>query len=201
MPQDMRPYSSVQPLLAQSVLFGHSVQGLKLGFMHALLFSGVLFSSAVYAADKAPVAMPTTTNLNDMAVSPKPQRPTVKNNIELVSRPLIAGLWAMTIPQVSCVEYYNFREDGLFVVKSAEEWSLGKYVYQLPDAEAMATTLPLLTMAIQYDSNVPDCSGNNVDQSGEVQRQYVKWVDSAHIKFCATEDGQQCELGLRKILP
>ncbi|MFI4954968.1 MAG: hypothetical protein ACHP9Y_03555 [Gammaproteobacteria bacterium] len=166
-----------------------------------MFVTGLALGTAVYAEDKPPLPMATTTNLTDLATSPKPDRPAVKNNIDLVNRPLIAGLWAMTIPKVSCIEYYNFREDGLFVVKSAEEWSLGKYVYQLPDAEAMATTLPLLTMGIQYDSNVPDCSGNNVDQSGEVQRQYVKWIDSAHIKFCATEDGQQCELELRKILP
>ncbi len=169
--------------------------------MKAFFLMGMSFTPIVFAADKPPLPMPTTTTMTDLAVSPKPERPTVKNNIDVVNRPLIAGLWAMSIPQVSCVEYYNFREDGLFVVKSAEEWSLGKYVYQLPEAEAATTSLPLLTMGIQYDSNVPDCSGNNVDQSGEVQRQYIKWIDSSHIKFCASEDGQQCELELRKILP
>lgn len=163
------------------------------------LLIGLSVSGIAYAAEAGtdPV-VPATTNLTSMLRAVPAE---VKSNINLVSRPLIAGLWIMTIPKVSCQEYYNFQEDGGFLVRSAGEWTYGKYVYSLPDSESMAKSLPQLTMAIQYDNKVTDCSGNNIDQSGEVQRQYVKWIDPAHIEFCATEDGQQCILGLRKLLP
>ena len=107
----------------------------------------------------------------------------------------------MRIPKATCIEYYNFKEDGQFLVKSASEWSLGKYIYQLPEMEAMATTLPQLTMGILYDSNDADCSGNQVNQTGEVQQEFVKWVSPSHIQFCAAADGKQCPLDLYKVLP
>jgi len=164
----------------------------------ALSISLSVCTIAHAAEASAKPAVPQTTNLTSMLRAVPAD---VKSNINLVSRPLIAGLWIMTIPNVSCQEYYNFQEDGDFLVKSAGEWTIGKYVYVLPEAEAMAKTLPQLTMAIQYDNKAKDCSGSDIDQSGEVQRQYVKWIDSAHIQFCATDDGQQCVLGLRKLLP
>jgi hypothetical protein len=129
------------------------------------------------------------------------EKTSVKSEIEVVNRPLIAGLWGMIIPNVKCVEYYNFKENGEFLVKSAGEWSTGKYVYQLPNMEDMATSLPQLTMGIQYDSNDADCSGNKINQTGEVQQEYVKWISPSRIKFCATTDGQQCPLELNKVLP
>jgi hypothetical protein len=172
----------------------HAVCGVLLTL---LLDVGACAHAAEESAD--PAAAPKTTNLTSMLrIVPAAG---VKSNVNLVSRPLIAGLWIMTIPDVACHENYNFQEDGNFLVQSAGEWTQGKYVYTLPDADAMEKTLPLLTMLIQYDNKVTDCSGNNIDQSGEVQREYVKWIDPAHIEFCATEDGQQCALKLRKLLP
>jgi hypothetical protein len=67
--------------------------------------------------------------------------------------------------------------------------------------EAMATTLPQLTMGILYDSNDIDCSGNQFNQTGEVQQEFVKWLSPSHIQFCAAADGKQCPLDLYKVLP
>jgi len=78
---------------------------------------------------------------------------------------------------------------------------LGKYVYQLPDMEAMSKSLPQLTMGILYDSNAVDCSGNKVNQTGEVQQEFVKGISSSHIQFCSNADGKQCLLNLYKVLP
>ncbi|GAC1373229.1 MAG: hypothetical protein NVS3B3_07620 [Aquirhabdus sp.] len=156
----------------------------------------VFLNSAAHAVDPSEIA-PAANSLEALT---KPKTP-VKSDIELVSRPLIAGLWGMTIPNVSCIEYYNFKENGQFIVKSAGEWSLGKYVYQLPDMESMSKTLPQLTMGILYDSNAVDCSGNNVNQTGEIQQEFVKWISPSHIQFCASADGKQCPLNLHRVLP
>ena len=72
------------------------------------------------------------------------------NTTILVDRPLIAGLWEMPIPNKACVEYYNFREDGAFSVKSAGEWTTGEYQYDLP--EANDNSLPMLTMKVKTDN-------------------------------------------------
>ncbi len=163
----------------------------------ALMISGSsILSLSVDAADESD-ASSTTADLSSLLTSTAP----AKSDVEIVNRPLIAGLWGMRIPHVACIEYYNFKENGEFIVKSAGEWSMGKYIYQLPDMETMATTLPQLTIGILYDSNDTDCSGNNINQTGEVQQEYVKWINPSHIKFCATADGQQCPLDLYKVLP
>jgi hypothetical protein len=118
----------------------------------------------------------------------------------LVDRPLIAGLWAMPIPEKNCIEYYNFREDGQFVVKSAGEWTAGEYQYDLPDVSD--NSLPMLTLKIKSDNLATDCSGNAIDQSNEVQRQFVRWnVNQRSIEFCGTAEGQQCVLALNRLLP
>lgn len=121
------------------------------------------------------------------------------NKVEVVNRPIIAGLWAMSIPGVQCTEYYNFLENGSFVVKSAEEWSSGIYGYQ--PAELGETTLPIIAMRIQYDNLKKDCSGHITDQRGEEFQHYVKWQTASNIAFCDAADGKKCFATLKKILP
>ena len=169
---------------------------LRLAVLALTALGTVQLSTTAYAAD--PIEIAPAANSIDVLAKPKA---TVKNDIELVGRPLIAGLWGMKIPNVTCIEYYNFKENGQFVVKSAGEWSLGKYVYQLPEMEEMSKSLPQLTMGILYDSNAMDCSGNQVNQTGEVQQEFVKWVSPSHIQFCSNADGKQCLLDLHKVLP
>lgn len=197
MPSIMRLYSFKKNLL-NPFAARHDITSLNL---HSVLMAGVvlgafLLNPAAHAEDQSEIA-PAANSLEAFA---KPKAP-VKSDIELVGRPLIAGLWGMRIPNVACIEYYNFKENGQFVVKSAGEWSLGKYVYQLPEMEAMSKSLPQLTMGILYDSNAMDCSGNQVNQTGEVQQEFVKWISPSHIQFCANPDGKQCLLNLHKVLP
>lgn len=128
------------------------------------------------------------------------EAPPVADRIVVKNRPLIAGLWAMTIPNKTCIEYYNFMEDGRFLIKSAQEWTTGTYEYVLPALGD--STLPLLTMTIRYDNNAVDCSGNQVDQSNEVQRQFVRWDQhQRQIEFCGTPEGEECLLALKRVLP
>lgn len=193
----MRLYSFNNNLLTQRMVrHDFAFMNLRFTVLAVMVSSAAYLSPAAYAAD--PIAIVPATNTMDVLTKPKE---TVKNDIELVSRPLIAGLWGMRIPNVSCIEYYNFKEDGQFIVKSSGEWSLGKYVYQLPDMEAMSKSLPQLSMGILYDSNAVDCSGNQVNQTGEVQQEFVKWISPTHIQFCPNPDGKQCLLNLHKVLP
>lgn len=193
----MRLYLFKKNLLIQRIA-RHDTTSFNLRFaLMATMISGAVFLAPAVSAEDQSETAPVANSL-DALTQPKTA---VKSDIELVNRPLIAGLWGMTIPKVACVEYYNFKEDGQFLVKSAAEWSLGKYIYQLPDMEAMVQSLPQLTMGILYDSNDIDCSGNQVNQTGEVQQEFVKWISPSHIQFCAAADGKQCPLNLHKVLP
>jgi len=63
--------------------------------------------------------------------------PEQDNKIVIVSRPQVTGLWAMSIPNKTCIEYYNFMEDGRFLIKSAQEWTTGTYEYVFPRWETV----------------------------------------------------------------
>lgn len=126
----------------------------------------------------------------------EPSMPAVK----VVTRPLIAGLWAMPIGANRCTEYYNFKENGEFVIRSAGERVTGKYDYELP--ELGEEKLPLLTIRIKYDNLAPDCAGSAIDQTDDVQQQFIKWSSPPYqIQFCSTVDGSRCEVTLAKVLP
>lgn len=126
------------------------------------------------------------------------------NRISVTTRPEIAGLWGMRIPEhPQCIEYYNFKSADQLVIKSAEEWSIGQYQYQPPGSAEDGSTLdaPVLSLNIQYDSNGRDCSGQQIDQSGEVQQLFIKWQNSHQMQFCADDAGQHCYATLDRQLP
>lgn len=172
-----------------------------------------VFSWQVYAADAVPAAKaiketataakesskkPVQSTLipaADGQVDPAPKT----GRINVVDRPLIAGLWGMNISGTKCVEYYNFMENGEVAIKSAGEWTYGVYNYELP--ETVDGGAAKLRMQIKYDNQQTDCSGNAIDQSGEFQQHYVKWINQSDIEFCAAEDGKECFVSLRKVLP
>ena len=122
------------------------------------------------------------------------------STIQVVTRPLIAGLWAMPIAGSNCTEYYNFKENGEFFIRSANERVTGKYDYELP--ELGEDKLPLLSIHIKYDNLAADCSGLAVDQRDQTQQQFIKWSNPPYqIQFCGTVDGSHCEVTLAKVLP
>ncbi|WP_228285043.1 hypothetical protein [Acinetobacter rathckeae] len=118
--------------------------------------------------------------------------------ITIVQRPVISGLWGMTIPNTQCVEYYNFKENNKVVVNSDQEWSTGLYEYQ-PSAD----NGPVAGLALQITSNnsQPDCSGKTMPASNEVLQYYVRWQDANNIQFCGSNESRSCVVGLRRILP
>ena len=124
----------------------------------------------------------------------------VPNTFTINTRPEIVGLWGMEIPDnKKCVEYYNFKGNNNVVIKSGSEWTTGLYDYQ--PSQDPAAQIPALIMQVKYDNNEKDCSGNQVDQSGEISQYFVKWQNSNTINFCANEKAEQCFAVLRRILP
>ncbi|MFW2148582.1 hypothetical protein ACK2M2_10700 [Acinetobacter sp. TY1] len=123
------------------------------------------------------------------------------NTIKITTRPEILGLWGMDIPgNKKCVEYYNFRGGNEVVVNSGKEWSAGLYDYQ-PSPDNTLEKWPALVMQIKYENNEKDCSGNQVDQSGEVSQYYVRWKNNSTLNFCASEADDKCFATLRRVLP
>ena len=122
------------------------------------------------------------------------------SKINIQTRPEIMGLWGMEIPNnKKCVEYYNFRGMNEVVIKSNQEWSYGLYDYQ--PSEDHKERLPALVLQIKYDNNQMDCSGQTLDQTGEVSQYFVKWENDHTINFCANEKGEKCFATLRRVLP
>lgn len=124
-----------------------------------------------------------------------------ENILSLSSRPEILGLWSMEIPsQKKCTEYYNFRGGNEVVVNSAKEWSTGVYDYR-PSPDNTKSTLPMLIVQVVYDNNEIDCSGNQQDQSNEINQFFVKWNSPNSIEFCTTDKGEKCLVSLNRVLP
>ncbi len=124
-----------------------------------------------------------------------------ENTIHISTRPEILGLWGMDIPSNQrCVEYYNFRGHNEVVVNSNKEWSVGLFEYQ-PSADITQTQLPTLVMQVNYENNEKDCSGNQIDQAGELSQYFVKWANPNQIDFCASEKGNECFATLKRVLP
>lgn len=121
--------------------------------------------------------------------------------ISIYTRPQIVGLWGMDIPKnKSCVEYYNFGRGNEVVINSAEEWSVGQFDYQ-PSTENAPLAVGTLMLQVNYENNQTDCSGNKVDQSGELSQYFVKWNSPNQINFCANEQGKDCFATLKRVLP
>lgn len=120
--------------------------------------------------------------------------------ISIVTRSDLMGTWGMDIPtNKQCIEYYNFRSESEVVINSGKEWSIGQYQYQAPNNRS--EQLPALVMQIKYDNNEKDCSGVQVDQTGELQQFFIKWVSDKQIQFCASNKGENCFATLNKVLP
>lgn len=141
----------------------------------------------------------------DLAVAadmpPSQQNIVPLNTIQVSTRPEILGLWGMEIPgNKKCVEYYNFRGSNEVIVNSGKEWSSGLYDYQ-PSPDNTLEKWPALVMQIKYENNERDCSGNKIDQSGEISQYYVRWENKTTLNFCASEEDDKCFATLHRVLP
>lgn len=118
--------------------------------------------------------------------------------VSTYSLPNIAGQWQLVLDKpvsASCQERYNFGRDAQFLGSSGAEFTTGKYLYsQVSDG------LPALAVQTQYDNNAVDCSGNQVDQMGNILLTYVKQQDNV-MQWCNDADGKDCPMTLKRVLP
>ena len=122
------------------------------------------------------------------------------NTVKISLKPEIVGLWGMEIDKKNqCIEYYNFKSNNEFVVNSGLEWSTGFYEYE-PMLD-MDDQKNILSMHIAYDNNEVDCSGNKIDQTGEISQYNVKWTTPKSVELCSPEPNGECFATLRRILP
>ena len=124
----------------------------------------------------------------------------VANSFRVITRPEIVGLWGMEIPNNrKCIEYYNFKSDNDVIIKSGEEWSTGIYDYQ-PSSQP-EEQLPALVLQVKFDNNEKDCSGQQMDQTGEISQYFVKWKNPSTINFCSNDKAEKCFATLYRVLP
>ncbi|WP_227430645.1 hypothetical protein [Psychrobacter sp. I-STPA6b] len=136
--------------------------------------------------------------------------------------PAIAGSWVLQLPSKStqsplpdvasieemtpsastsrvsdCKEYYTFAEDNKMWTVSGEEWTYGRYVVSHQDEG-----LPIIAMNTLHDNNKVDCSGNQVDQTGNIMFAFVDYEsDDSYMHWCNDKDGTQCFMTLKRQLP
>lgn len=144
------------------------------------------------------------------------------NHIQTYQLPAIAGLWQVTslqdakqssgdandtdahqrksIHESDCQERYNFGVNGKINTVSGQERTSGEYRF----AYVEEVGLPVLAMITNYDNNLPDCSGYQVDQTNNSLAVYVK-LDSRHnpkiMQWCEDKEGQTCRITFERVLP
>ena len=100
-------------------------------------------------------------------------------------------------PQNDCQETYTFAEDNKMWSVSGAEWTYGRYVVSHQEEG-----LPLIAINTIYDNNEVDCSGNRVDQSGEMMLAFVDYEsDIPYMHWCEDKEGKACFMTFKKKLP
>ncbi len=94
-----------------------------------------------------------------------------------------------------CRELYNFAADNEMRAVSGKETTFGRYLITHREEG-----LPIIAIKTTYDNNEPDCSGNQVDQTGDALVAFLKH-DGNSMQWCADSDGNECFMDFYKVLP
>lgn len=94
-----------------------------------------------------------------------------------------------------CREIYNFAADNEMWAVSGKEWTYGRYLVTHRDEG-----LPIIALKTVYDNNEVDCSGNQIDQTGEALIAFLNH-DGNKMQWCADPDGTECFMNFNRILP
>ena len=97
--------------------------------------------------------------------------------------------------QKVCRERYNFGADNNVWAVSGKEWTYGKYLVTHPEQG-----LPIIAIKTIYDNNEVDCSGNQIDQTGEAIVAYLNHQGN-QMQWCADTEGEECFMTFHRILP
>lgn len=110
-------------------------------------------------------------------------KPTTIDNLKVVTR------------SNQCRELYNFGADNEMWSVSGKEWTYGRYLVTHRDEG-----LPIIAIKTVYDNNEADCSGNQVDQTGEAVIAFLNH-EGNQMQWCANPDGTECYMNFRRVLP
>ncbi len=94
-----------------------------------------------------------------------------------------------------CREIYHFGADNEMWSVSDKEWTYGRYI-----VTHLEEGLPIIALKTIYDNNEKDCSGNQVDQSGESFIAFMNH-EGNRMQWCADPDGKECFMTFKKVLP
>lgn len=94
-----------------------------------------------------------------------------------------------------CREIYNFAADNEVRTTSGNEWTYGRYLVTHREEG-----LPIIALQTIYDNNEPDCSGNQIDQSGEAVVAYLQH-EGNQMQWCTDEKGAKCFMSFHRVLP
>lgn len=101
----------------------------------------------------------------------------------------------LTAKSTQCREIYNFAADNEMWAVSGKEWTYGRYLVTHRDEG-----LPIIALKTVYDNNEVDCSGNQVDQTGEALIAFLNH-ESNKMQWCADPEGTECFMNFTRILP
>ena len=78
---------------------------------------------------------------------------------------------------------------------SGDEWTYGQYLVSHHEGG-----LPVIAISTIHDNNEVDCSGNQVDQTGE---SLIAFLDhnGSQMQWCADPEGQECFMKFHRVLP
>ena len=110
-------------------------------------------------------------------------KPTTIDNLKVVTK------------SNQCRELYNFGADNEMWSVSGKEWTYGRYLVTHRDEG-----LPIIAIKTVYDNNEADCSGNQVDQTGEAVIAFLNH-EGNQMQWCANPDGTECYMNFRRVLP
>ncbi len=105
------------------------------------------------------------------------------------------NLLTATAKSTQCREIYNFAADNEMWAVSGKEWTYGRYLVTHRDEG-----LPIIALKTIYDNNEVDCSGNQVDQTGEASIAFLNH-DGNKMQWCADPEGTECFMNFSRILP
>lgn len=173
-----------------------------------------------------PISITSVTLASILASLPAANQPVSQSVISTHISPAIAGQWEIELPDdlqstatssesikdsadksltlttittdspvKSCREMYNFGEDNKMWAVSGDEWTYGKYLVTHPEQG-----LPIIAIKTIYDNNEKDCSGNQVDQSGEALVAYLNHHEN-QMQWCADPEGVECFMTFQRVLP
>lgn len=104
----------------------------------------------------------------------------------------------MGVPAVQpsqCRELYNFGADNEMWAVSGKEWTYGRYLVTHREEG-----LPIIAIKTVYDNNEADCSGNQIDQTGEALIAFLKY-EGNQMQWCADPEGKECYMSFNRVLP